>query len=195
MKLYGSQTSPYVRRIRLFLADTSCEFVRLNILDGSDREKLAAMNPTLRVPMLEEDGNVIFDSGVIFRYLAAKTKATTKGGPLSWYQENQLTVINAVNDSLVMLYQCSRSGFDTNDDKLFFNLQRERIATSMYVLEQQAANAEFANWNYPAIALYSLLDWILFRELLELDEYPALLAFIDQQQQQPMVIESDPRLT
>ncbi|MAD76944.1 MAG: glutathione S-transferase [Rheinheimera sp.] len=195
MKLYGSQTSPYVRRIRLFLADTPCEFIRLNILEGADRETLAAMNPTLRVPMLVADGNVIFDSGVIFRYLVAKTKAAVKVEALSWYQENQLTVINAVNDSLVMLYQCSRSGLDTNDDKLFFNLQRERIATSMYVLEQQAANAEFANWNYPAIALYSLLDWILFRELLELDEYPALLAFIDQQQQQPMVTESDPRLT
>ena len=195
MKLYGSQTSPYVRRIRLFLADTPCEFIILNILDGADRETLAAMNPTLRVPMLEADGDIIFDSGVIFRYLAAKTKATTKGEPLSWYQENQLTVIDAVNDSLVMLYQCSRSGFDTNDDKLFFNLQRERIATSMYVLEQQAANAEYANWSYPAMALYSLLDWILFRELLELDEYPALLAFVDQHQQQPMVAQSDPRLT
>ena len=170
MKLYGSQTSPYVRRIRLLLAELPCEFIKLNILDSADRETLAAINPTLRIPMLDDAGQTIFDSGVIYRYLAAKTNAT----PLSWYQENQLTVINAVNDSLVMLYQCSRSGLDTNDDKLFFNLQRERIAMSLYVLEQQAANAEFANWQYPAMALYSLLDWVAFRELLELDDYPAL---------------------
>jgi glutathione S-transferase len=191
MKLYGSQTSPYVRRIRLLLVDTPYEFVKLNILEGDDRETLAAMNPTLRVPMLEADGQVIFDSGVIFRYLAAKTKTSA----LSWYQENQLTVVNAVNDSLVMLYQCSRSGLDTSEDKLFYNLQRERIATSLFVLEQQAANAEFANWQYPAMALYSLLDWIMFRELLELDDYPALIAFVDQHQHQPMITQSDPRLT
>lgn len=190
MKLYGSQTSPYVRRIRLFLSDKACEFIKLNILDDADREVLAAMNPTLRIPMLIDNEQTIFDSGVIYRYLTAKQGADT----LSWYQENQLTVINAVNDSLVVLFQCSRSGLDTNEDKLFYNLQRERIATSLFVLEQQAANAEFANWHYPAMALYSLLDWIIFRELLELEDYPALLAFAEQNKQQPMVAESDPRL-
>lgn len=190
MKLYGSQTSPYVRRIRLLLAATAHDFINLNIFAGADRETLAALNPTLRIPMLDDEGQVIFDSGVIYRYLAPRLGLA----PLSWYQENQLTVINAVNDSLVMLLQLSRSGFDTNDDKLFFNLQRERVATSLFVLEQQAANGEFAQWNYVAMALYSLLDWTLFRELLELDDYPALLAFCQQNKQQPMIAGSDPRL-
>ncbi len=190
MKLYGSQTSPYVRRLRLLLADNTVEFIQLNILEQTDRETLCAMNPTLRIPMLLDDGQIIFDSGVIYRYLAAKMAIPV----LSWYQENQLTVINAVNDSLVMLYQCSRSGLDTNEDKLFYNLQRERIATSLFVLEQQAANAEFAHWTYPAMALYSLVDWVAFRELLELDDCPALLAFVAQNSQQPMVKTSDPRL-
>lgn len=190
MKLYGSQTSPYVRRIRLLLATTAHEFINLNIFTGEGRQTLAAINPALRIPMLDDAGQVIFDSGVIYRYLAAKLGVA----PLSWYQENQLTVINAVSDSLVMLLQCSRSGFDTNDDKLFFNLQRERVATSLYVLEQQAANNEFANWDYVAMALYSLVDWTLFRELMEFDDYPALLAFVAQNKTQPMIKDSDPRL-
>lgn len=190
MKLYGSQTSPYVRRIRLLLATTAHEFINLNIFTGEGRQTLAAINPALRIPMLDDAGQVIFDSGVIYRYLAAKMGIA----PLSWYQENQLTVINAVSDSLVMLLQCSRSGFDTNDDKLFFNLQRERVATSLYVLEQQAANNEFANWDYVAMALYSLVDWTLFRELMEFDDYPALLAFVAQNKTQPMIKDSDPRL-
>lgn len=190
MKLYGSQTSPYVRRIRLLLATTAHEFINLNIFTGEGRQTLAAINPALRIPMLDDAGQVIFDSGVIYRYLAVKLGIA----PLSWYQENQLTVINAVSDSLVMLLQCSRSGFDTNDDKLFFNLQRERVATSLYVLEQQAANNEFANWDYVAMALYSLVDWTLFRELMEFDDYPALLAFVAQNKTQPMIKDSDPRL-
>ena len=190
MKLYGSQTSPYVRRIRLLLATTAHEFINLNIFTGEGRQTLAAINPALRIPMLDDAGQVIFDSGVIYRYLAVKLGIA----PLSWYQENQLTVINAVSDSLVMLLQCSRSGFDPNDDKLFFNLQRERVATSLYVLEQQAANNEFANWDYVAMALYSLVDWTLFRELMEFDDYPALLAFVAQNKTQPMIKDSDPRL-
>lgn len=191
MQLFGSQTSPYVRRIRLLLADAAYEYINMNIFEETDRHTLALMNPTLRIPMLLDNEQVIFDSTVIYRYLTQNTTTA----PLSWYQENQLTVINAVNDSLVMLYQCSRSGFDTNDDKLFFNLQRERIASSMFVLEQQAANGEFANWNYIAIALYSLLDWTAFRQLMELDDYPALLAFMQQHQQQSFVSKTDPRLS
>lgn len=190
MKLYGSQTSPYVRRIRLLLAGTPHEFVNLNIFSGAGRETLAAINPALRIPMLEDGDRAIFDSGVIYRYLAAKLGLAA----LSWYQENQLTVINAVNDSLVMLLQCNRSGFDTNDDKLFFNLQRERVATSLFVLEQQAANGEFASWDYVAMSLYSLIDWTLFRELIELDDYPALLTFANSNRQQAMINETDPRL-
>jgi glutathione S-transferase len=151
---------------------------------------LAALNPTLRIPMLEDAGQVIFDSGVIYRFLAPKLGIAA----LSWYQENQLTVINAVNDSLVMLLQCTRSGFDCNDDKLFFNLQRERVAASVYVLEQQAANGEFANWDYIAMSLYSLMDWTLFRELMELDDYPALLQFVHNNATKAGVTESDPRL-
>lgn len=190
MKLYGSQTSPYVRRIRLLLADTAYDFIKLDIFTGADRDKLAAMNPTLRIPMLEDDNEVIFDSGVIYRYLTAKLRLA----PLSWYQENQLTVINAVNDSLVMLLQCSRSGFDTAEDKLFFNLQKERVATCLYVLEQQAENAEFSQWNYIAMALYSLIDWTLFRQLVELDDYPALLAFVNENASRSGIAASDPRL-
>lgn len=190
MKLYGSQTSPYVRRIRLLLATTAHEFINLNIFAAEGRQTLTAINPALRIPMLDDAGQVIFDSGVIYRYLAPKLGIAA----LSWYQENQLTVINAVSDSLVMLLQCSRSGFDTNDDKLFFNLQRERVATSLYVLEQQADNGEFAQWDYVAMALYSLVDWTLFRELMEFDDYPALLAFLAQNKSQPMIKDSDPRL-
>jgi glutathione S-transferase len=190
MKLYGSQTSPYVRRIRLLLAQAPHDFINLNIFADADRQTLAAINPTLRIPMLEDDEKIIFDSGVIYRYLAPKLGIAN----LNWYQENQLTLINAVNDSLVMLLQCSRSGFDTSDDKLFFNLQRERVATSLYVLELQAANGEFAGWDYLAMSLYSLVDWTLFRQLLELTDYPALLEFVTSNAGQAGIADSDPRL-
>src|SRR5690606_16647384 len=112
----------------------------------------------------------------------------------SWYQEIQLTVIYAVIVPMVMLLQCNRSGFDTNEDKLFFNLQRELLTMSLFVLEQQAANGVFSNCVYVAMALYSLVDWTLFRELMELDDYPALLAFTNSNRQQAMINETDPRL-
>ena len=190
MKLYGSQTSPYVRRIRLLLATTAHEFINLNIFSGAGRETLAAINPALRIPMLDDAGQVIFDSGVIYRYLATKLGIA----PLSWYQENQLTVINAVNDSLVMLLQCNRSGFDTRADKLFFNLQHERVTGTLQVLEQQTAAGQFDDWDYLAISLYCLLDWVEFRQLTDLTPYPALQQFMQGAKDRAGVAQTDPRL-
>ena len=72
LKLYGSTTSPFVRRLRLWLANVEHEFINMQIFSGPDRELLASMNPTLKIPMIEDDGKVIYDSRVIFRYLSDK---------------------------------------------------------------------------------------------------------------------------
>lgn len=191
MQLYGSQSSPFVRRLRLLLAGQSYEFVSMNIFESVDREKLIKLNPARRVPMLQDGEQVIFDSGVIYRYLSAKFGFT----PLSWDEENTLTLINAVNDSLVEVLLCQRSGFDTNDNKLFFNLQRERSEAVLNVLEQKAKAGEFLQWNYLAMSLFALLDWAEFRKLIDLTAFSALNTFVAQAQQHNGVSDSDPRLS
>lgn len=191
MQLYGSQSSPFVRRLRLLLADLSYEFISMNIFESADREKLIKLNPARKVPMLQDGDRVIFDSGVIYRYLSAKFGFA----PLSWDEENTLTLINAVNDSLVEMLLCQRSGFDTNDNKLFFNLQRERTDAVLKVLEQKAQAGEFVQWNYLAMSLFALLDWAKFRNLADLSAFSALNAFMAQAQQHQGVAPSDPRLS
>lgn len=191
MQLFGSQSSPFVRRLRLLLAGQSYEFIGMNIFESADREKLIKLNPARKVPMLQDGEQVIFDSGVIYRYLSAKFGFT----PLSWDDENTLTLINAVNDSLVEILLCQRSGFDTNDNKLFFNLQRERSEAVLKVLEQKMQAGEFAQWNYLAMSLFALLDWAKFRNLADLTPYSALNAFVAQAQQHNGVSDSDPRLS
>lgn len=190
MKLYGSTSSPFVRRLRVFLADRPYEFVTLNIFEASDRELLVRLNPTQKIPMLHDGAHVIFDSGVIYRYLAAKFAVA----PLSWSEENTLTTINAANDSLVELLLCKRSGFNVEEDKLFFKLQRDRVAATLQVLEDKVRQGEFAHWNYLSISLYCLLDWIVFRELVDLTKFSALLAFRRDHVEFPAVAATDPRL-
>jgi glutathione S-transferase len=189
MKLFGSEFSPFVRRIRLLLADQPYSFVCLNIFESADREVLIRYNPTRKIPMLLDDGDVIFDSNVIARYLLAKMQLPA----LTWAQENTLTTINAANDSLVELLLCKRSGFDIQDDRLFFNLQRERVGAVLEVLEQKVNAGEFARWDYLAISLYCLIDWIDFRDMHDLSRFPALRAFVAQHASQAAVAESDPR--
>lgn len=191
MQLYGSQSSPYVRRLRLLLAEHPHEFISMNIFESADRERLIKLNPTRKVPMLSDGAQVVFDSGVIFRYLSAKFG----WAPLSWDEENTLTLINAVNDSLVEILLCQRSGFDTNDNKLFFNLQRERTHAVLTVLEQKAQAGEFRHWNYLAMSLYALLDWAAFRNLTDLSPFHALNTFVAEDRTKPGISVTDPRLS
>lgn len=186
MQLYGSSPSPYVRRIRLVLAAQPYEFMTLNIFETTDRATLIRLNPTRKVPMLVDGDAVIYDSSVIYRYLAAKYGWVA----LTWQQENVLTLINAVNDSLVELLLCQRSGFDTNEDRLFFNLQHERIAAVLTQLEQMS----WDEWNYVTMSLYALVDWAAFRGLVDLTPYPRLRETLVKHADQPAVQQTDPRL-
>ncbi|MBU1621421.1 MAG: glutathione S-transferase family protein [Gammaproteobacteria bacterium] len=191
MQLLGSVASPFVRRLRLVLAGQPYQFIALNIFESEGRSVLVKHNPARKVPVLVDAEQTIFDSGVIYRYLAQKLNFK----PLSWEQENNLTTINACTDSLVELLLCTRSGFDVNEDKLFFNLQHERIQATLEALEQQIKAGQFGQWDYAAISLYTLIDWILFRDLVDLKPFPVLLQFRSEHLTQPMVAETDPRLS
>lgn len=191
MKLIGSATSPYVRRTRLLLAaqGLAYEFDDLNIY-GEDRDELRRRNPALKIPVLQDGDELLYDSRVIFRYLSQKLGLAG----LSWPQENQLTLIDAVNDSMVTLLLAQRSGLDTSEDKMFWALQKERIRLSLKALEGLLQDGEFQQWDYRAICLYTMLDWGLFRGTLELDEMPGLTGWLTEQQGQPDITPTDPRL-
>jgi glutathione S-transferase len=188
MKLIGSTTSPYVRRIRLLLAETPYELVNLDIY-GEGRDELRRNNPALKIPMLQDAEQVVYDSRVIARYLTAKRGEA----PLSWDQENQLSLIDAANDSGVILLLAKRSGLDVDQDAMFYNLQRERIMTTLRTLNAMVEAGEFAQWQYPAICLFCLIDWMDLRELVEFREVASLIEFRDKNRQQPFAGETDPR--
>lgn len=189
MKLIGSTTSPYVRRIRLLLADTPHEFVNLDIY-GEGRDQLRRSNPALKIPMLVDGEQEVYDSRVIARYLAAEKLDLPS---LSWDQENQLTLIDAANDSCVILLLSKRSGLDIEQDAMFYNLQRERIMTTLRTLAAMVDEGQFSQWHYPAICLFSLIDWLDFRSLVDFQGIESLRAFRDQCSNRPFVAETDPR--
>jgi glutathione S-transferase len=193
LKLYGSTTSPYVRRLRIWLANTEHEFVNLQIFSDQDRQILAAKNPTMKIPMLEDEikgkEQLIFDSRVIYRYLTDKFDDPL----MSWEQENQLTLIDSANDSLVQMFILSNSDILPDEDKLFFKLQKERVNAVLVKLNEMVASKHFASWNYPAVCLYCLIDWIEFRNLHNMQGLTDLLAFHDDNAQRIEVTATDPR--
>lgn len=189
MKLYGSTTSPYVRRIKLLIEGYDYDVENWKLTAPEDRMKLKAKNPTLKIPMLEDGDIVLFDSRVIAQYLRSKLSLAS----LTWQQENQLTLIDNANDSFVSMYQLQRSDLDTTEDRFFYNIQRERFSELFSALNTQVEQGEFAQWNYPAMCLYCLLDWISFRDLMDFSEYSSLVAFHKEHGTKQVVIDTEPK--
>lgn len=192
MKLYGSTTSPFVRRLRIYLADKSYEFENVAIF-GADRDKIKATNPTLKIPMFEDLDNpecpTLIDSGNIHAYLANKFGDEA----LTYEQQNLMVILNACNDSLVNMLVLDRSGVDTSADNLYFNIQRERNKETFDYLEQAVLNGLFDEWNYVSISLLVLVDWAQFRNLFDFTHYPNLVSFVGQNYSRPKVEETAPR--
>lgn len=191
MHLYGSDTSPFARRIRMFAHyhQLDLPYTCLDIFAEDGRNTLVQHNPTRKIPFLTHDDLTIADSGLIMRYLTEHQQLPE----MTWWQANQLVQIDACNDSLVELLICHRSGLDTSEDRLFFNLQYERIAALLSYLNEQCVKEAFLESSYLKISLYCVLDWILFRDLYNLQDFAALVAFHQVQSNLPGVAQTDPR--
>lgn len=176
MQLIGSVTSPFVRRIRLLLSNVEHDFLTIDIFSVEGQLILGDSNPAKKIPILKDGEHTIFDSRVIANYLNEKLSLKK----LTWEQENLLTMIDAANDSLVSLFICSKSDLSTDEDRLFFTLQRERIKAVLTALDKAATNHEFTGWQYPQICLFCLLDWIDFRDLTQWRHYKGLVDFYDE---------------
>ncbi len=70
MKLYGSRTSPYVRKVRIVMIEKriECGFVEDDVWSAGSKASL--YNPLTKVPVLVlDDGMALYDSRVIVEYL------------------------------------------------------------------------------------------------------------------------------
>lgn len=189
--LYGSKTSPYVRRLRMYLHEQPYQFKEINYLDPAQNEQLKKINPIMKIPVLVHGNQVVFESRVIQRYLAPLLEDRA----FSFDEENILSMMDGALDSLINLFLIKRSGVDINNPSYFyFERQRERVGLICDELTKYLAQGQFFEWNYLTQSLYSFLDWASFREFLDLNKYPDLKRWVATQTERPDVKATDPRL-
>jgi glutathione S-transferase len=70
MKLIGSHTSPYVRKVRIVMAEKKLDYTFVLEDVWSDQTRIADANPLGKIPcLIMEGGEALFDSRVIVEYL------------------------------------------------------------------------------------------------------------------------------
>jgi glutathione S-transferase len=151
IKLYQSRISPNARKVRLIAAELGIplEIVVLDLLQGRTPDYLAK-NPNGRVPTIDDDGFLLWESGAILRYLAAKRpeKGLLPRDPkpsaladqwlLWWTAHPEAALWTLAQEKLLK----PRLGLGGNDPVLIASAERE-LARFIPVLDAHLNGREF----------------------------------------------------
>ena len=184
--LYGSLTSPFVRRIRILLDQTPYDFKEFNIFDTEDAIELNKINPLNQLPALKDGNNVIWDSRQIFNYL----NSLHHHQKMDWSSENSLTAIDGAMNSGVSLLLMKRSNINIDEQYMYVVRLKDRMESVLDYLKPYIEGEALTNWNFHTISIYCYLDWAVFRGLLKLDQRPECQALLDKYKTLPVVIKT-----
>lgn len=131
MKLYGSLTSPYVRKVRVLIRekDLPCELV---VADAWAADSpVPALNPLGKVPVLAlDDSDVLFDSPVIVEYLDSLKPPALLPAAERWKILRWQALADGVLDAVVTrLLESRRPAAQQSTENI--RRQEEKIARSL----------------------------------------------------------------
>jgi len=183
MRLLGSLTSPFVRRVRVVGLElgVTLEFVDTTTPEG--RAALTRLSPLQKIPVLEVGGVGVLDSHAILDLLLAQHGHGELRAPHAATRIAEGNAMYAADGALeagIRLFYCARDGVDP-DTLPFMRSERERLTRTLAWLDQQLRGP----WCTPddgfglaELALVTTLEWLRFRNIAGLEPYPGLLAML-----------------
>ncbi len=184
IKLLGSTTSPYVRRIRVLLHNQDYQFEQVNVFEENDRKKIAKFSPIVKLPILVDGAKVIWDSMLITEHLL--------NTPFTIEEKKYLTLINEASDAGILAFQMKKFNVDA---ELKSTLAQNQISRIQRVLEvfNERCQVDSTSWSVEHIWLYCLLDWMQLREIYDFSHLKELVNFLDLHQDKEVIKATDPR--
>lgn len=202
MKLIGSTTSPFVRKVRVVLAEKKldCEFELENVWSAETTIHLS--NPLGKVPCLVmEDGSSMYDSRVICEYLDTLTPVC-KLLPPNGRDRADVKVWEALSDGvadaavLVRLETTLRPA--EQQSEAWIERQTGKVHAGLAVMSANLGESPFCMGNHYTLADVAVgctLGWLLFR-FPEIDwrtDYANLARLFDKLSERPSFKESVPQ--
>lgn len=174
MRLYGTTTSPFVRRVRVVATEVGRPFELVNTTHDDGQARLLHASPIWKVPVVEVDGRVLYDSRVIIDWLTTFHGWGAMKPPRDrWHEANLVNAIDGALESGVQLFYLRREGV-TVDDLPYGARQRERIASVFDWLAGQLGHHGFGDGlGLAELSLLCTLDWMAFRDVYPADRVPA----------------------
>lgn len=178
MRVLGTTTSPYARKVRVLLNAIGRPYEFLDIRSEPGATALKAAAPLGKIPVLVTDeGTVIPDSSLISAWLWAKdAPALREAGwdldPQAFADRGLQTVVEGALDAAINHRYLRLDGFVETG---YIAKQRQRVERVMTWLDERVVFKQPLGAS--ALSLGCALDWIAFRDVLDLNNWPALSSF------------------
>ncbi|MGI9024791.1 MAG: glutathione S-transferase family protein [Burkholderiaceae bacterium] len=202
MKLIGSNTSPYVRKVRIVMAEKKLDY-QYELEDvWADATIIGDSNPLGKVPcLIMEDGGAVFDSRVIVEYLDTLTPVG-KLIPSSGRERAEVKCWEALADGvldaavLMRLEETQRKPEERSSKWVM--RQRKKVDTALHAMFSGLGEGAWCNgthYSLADIAVGCALGWIAFRfpDIAWYREYPNLARLSDKLAERPSFRETVPK--
>lgn len=142
MKLIGSYTSPFVRKIFILLLEKQLTFEFVNDNPNLDGSRVPDVNPLGKVPALvADDGEIFFDSPIVADYIDRLTE-TPRFLPLDWERALRVRQTEALADGIcdaavTIVKELRRPAEHRDEHEL--QRQRDKILRGLDELERSVA--------------------------------------------------------
>ncbi|MPS29059.1 glutathione S-transferase C-terminal domain-containing protein [Pigmentiphaga sp.] len=202
MKLIGSLASPFVRKVRVVLAEKKLDyqFEQENVWAADSR--IQDSNPLGKVPcLIMEDGGAVFDSRVIVEYLDTITPVCRLLPP-SGRERSEVKCWEALADGLLDAAVLIRAEYTQRPEALrsesWIARQQGKIDAAVETMETGLGEKPFCagnSYTLADVAVGCALGYLDFRypERDWRDGHPNLARLAEKLAQRPSFADTDPR--
>jgi glutathione S-transferase len=196
IRLYGTITSPFVRRARIVAAELGLECELLESASEAGQARLREVTPIWKVPVAEFDGELVFDSHLITELLLARVP----NGPLAplplgdLAARNVISVADGALDSLINAFYFAKEGI-TPDKAPYLKKQHARAESALSWLESRVQGLWLTptkKLGLPEIAVGTALAWMRFRDVYPIARHARLMTVLEALEERQSFINTKP---
>ncbi len=203
MKLIGAVASPYVRKVRVVMAEKKLDYQFILEDVWAEGTRISASNPLGKVPCLVmEGGEAVFDSRVIVEYLDTLSPVG-KLIPPQGRERAEVKTWEALADGVVdaaILARLERIWAHRQEgerSQAWIDYQLRKVNDGLKAMSQGLGDKPFCSGIHLSlsdIAVGCALGWLEFRfpEIAWRNEYPNLGKLMDKLMQRPSFADTKP---
>jgi len=183
MKLIGSLASPYVRKVRIVMAEKKLDYALILEDVWKPDTTISLSNPLGKVPcLIMEDGGAMFDSRVIVEYLDTLTpvgklipgQGRERAGVKCWE-----ALADGVLDAAVLMRVENTQRLESQRSQAWIDRQMGKVRSGLNAMSAGLGETPFCAGNHYSLADVAVgcaLGWLSFRfpEIRWQDDFPNL---------------------